>query len=149
MSDIISVEEKVPWHKHPLVKPALPFLVGGTSGIVATVCIQPIDMIKVRIQLSEGAATPATVLRQVISQGRVLDLYSGLSAALLRQVVYGTSRLGLFFTFEDMLKKRAEKNGTSYGFLQRSTAGLAAGGLGATIGNPAEVALIRMQSDGM
>jgi len=140
---------QTPLYKHPLLKPALPFLVGGTSGIVATICIQPIDMIKVRIQLSEGAATPVSVLRQVISQGRILDLYSGLSAGILRQVVYGTARLGLFFTFEDLLKKRAERNGATYGFLERASAGLAAGALGATIGNPAEVALIRMQSDGL
>ncbi|TVY45939.1 putative mitochondrial 2-oxoglutarate/malate carrier protein [Lachnellula occidentalis] len=137
------------WYQNPLLKPALPFLVGGTSGIVATICIQPIDMIKVRIQLSEGAATPVTVLRQVVSQGRILDLYSGLSAGILRQVVYGTARLGLFFTFEDMLKQRASRNGTTYGFSQRASAGIAAGALGATIGNPAEVALIRMQSDGL
>ncbi|TVY75833.1 putative mitochondrial 2-oxoglutarate/malate carrier protein [Lachnellula suecica] len=137
------------WYKNPVLKPALPFLVGGTSGIVATICIQPIDMVKVRIQLSEGNPTPVTVLRQVISEGRVLDLYNGLSAGILRQVIYGTARLGLFFTFEDLLKQRAEKNGTSYGFFQRATAGLTAGGLAATIGNPAEVALIRMQSDGM
>lgn len=138
-----------PWYKSPALKPVLPFLVGGTSGIVATICIQPIDMIKVRIQLSEGAATPVSVLRNVIAQGRILDLYDGLSAGLLRQVVYGTARLGLFFTFEDLLKQRAQKNGTTYGFLERASAGLAAGALGATIGNPAEVALIRMQSDGL
>ena len=80
----------------------------------------------------------------------MLDLYSGLSAALARQVVYGTSRLGFFFTFEDMLKKRAEWSGRkSINFGERAIASLAAGGLGAAIGNPTEVALIRMQSDGI
>lgn len=139
----------VPIYKHPLLKPALPFLVGGTSGIIATTCIQPIDMVKVRIQLSEGAATPISVTRQIIAGGRILDFYDGLSAALVRQVVYGTARLGLFFTFEDLLKQRAAREGTTYGFKERAGAGLAAGALGATIGNPAEVALIRMQSDGL
>jgi hypothetical protein len=144
-----STTSTVPWSQHPALKPALPFLVGGTSGIIATICIQPIDMIKVRIQLSEGAATPASVVRQLVANGRLLDLYNGLSAALMRQVVYGTSRLGFFFTFEDLLKQRASRNGTTYGFKERAAAGLTAGALGATIGNPTEVALIRMQSDGL
>jgi solute carrier family 25 oxoglutarate transporter 11 len=134
---------------------ALPFIVGGSSGMVATTCIQPIDMVKVRLQLfGEGAKggprpTPFSVARDIIAQGKVLDLYQGLSAGLLRQVVYGTARLGFFFTFEDALKRRAEKNGTKFGFTERALAGLSAGGLGAMIGNPAEVALIRMQSDGL
>lgn len=137
------------------LRAVLPFLVGGLSGISATLCIQPIDMVKVRLQLAgEGARggvkpTPLSVANQVISEAGFLGLYNGISAALLRQVVYGTSRLGLFFTFEDLLKKRCQRNGTTYDFKERAFAGLSAGGLGALIGNPTEVALIRMQSDGI
>ena len=61
----------------------------------------------------------------------------------------GTSRLGFFFTFEDQLKQRAARHSTSYGFRERAVAGLGAGALGSFIGNPTEVALIRMQSDGL
>ena len=134
-----------------VIKAAQPFVIGGTSGIIATTVIQPIDFIKVRIQLSEGPTkpTPITVVKDVLARGRVLDFYSGLSAALARQVVYGTSRLGLFFQLEDLLKHRAESMGRKYGFRERATAGLTAGGVGAMIGNPTEVALIRMQSDGL
>ena len=138
-----------------LTRAALPFITGGSSGMVATTCIQPIDMVKVRLQLlGEGAnggprPTPFSVARDIISQGRVLDLYQSLSAGLLRQVVYGTARLGFYFTFEDALKRRAEKNGRKFGFGERTIASLGAGGLGAMIGNPTEVALIRMQSDGL
>jgi hypothetical protein len=32
-----------------------PFVLGGASGMAATVAIQPIDMIKVQKQLAEGA----------------------------------------------------------------------------------------------
>lgn len=149
MSNAVAEQTHAAVTQHPLVQAALPFLVGGTSGMVGTICIQPIDMIKVRIQLSEGSATPVSVVRQVIAHGRILDLYNGLSAGLLRQIVYGTSRLGFFFTFEDLLKQRAIRQGTSYGFGERASAGLAAGALGAAIGNPTEVALIRMQSDGL
>ena len=141
--------------RHPITRAALPFLIGGSSGIVATTCIQPIDMVKVRIQLlGEGThggprPNPFTVARSIVAQGNILSLWQGLSAGYLRQVVYGTSRLGFFFTFENLLKERASQKGTNYGFSQRALAGLAAGGLGAAIGNPAEVCLIRMQSDGL
>ena len=47
------------------------------------------------------------------------------------------------------LKKRGEANGTQVGFVERAGSGLAAGGMAAAVGNPADLALIRMQSDGL
>lgn len=138
-----------------LTKALLPFIIGGFSGMVATTCIQPIDMIKVRLQLAgEGTkggarASPILVAREIIAQGGIINFYSGLSAGYLRQIVYGTARLGFFGTFMDLFKKRADAKGTKIGFVERSLAGLAAGSLGAVVGNPAEVVLIRMQSDGL
>src|SRR6202042_810988 len=81
--------------------------------------------------------------------GKVLDLYTGLSAGLLRQAVYTTARLGFFDTFMGSLTTRAKAQGTTIGFAERAAAGLTAGGLAAMIGNPADLALIRMQSDGL
>ena len=140
---------------HPTTRLALPFLNGGFAGMVATTAIQPIDMVKVRLQLAgEGIKTgsrpsPLTVTRDIIAQGKIGDLYTGLSAGLLRQAVYTTARLGFFDTFMAALKTRAESNGKSIGFKERAGAGLTAGGLAAMVGNPADLALIRMQSDGL
>lgn len=123
--------------------------------MTATTVIQPIDMIKVRLQLAgEGAKTgprpsPLQVTRDIIAQGKVADLYTGLSAGLLRQAVYTTARLGFFDTFMNILKTRAEGSGSQIGFKERAGAGLTAGGLAAMVGNPADLALIRMQSDGL
>ncbi|ODA82191.1 hypothetical protein RJ55_00697 [Drechmeria coniospora] len=139
----------------PFVKAALPFINGGLSGMVATSVIQPVDMVKVRIQLAgEGTssgpkATPLSVTRQILASGKVLDLYTGLSAGLLRQAVYTTARLGLFDTIMGNLTARAKNQNRSIGFAERATAGLTAGGIAAMIGNPADLALIRMQSDGL
>ncbi|KAJ9620235.1 putative mitochondrial 2-oxoglutarate/malate carrier protein [Taxawa tesnikishii (nom. ined.)] len=132
-----------------------PFINGGAAGMVATSVIQPIDMIKVRLQLAgEGIKTgpkptPISVARDVVKAGKVLDLYTGLSAGLLRQAVYTTARLGFFDTFMKVLTTRAESNSRKVGFTERAGAGLAAGGLAAVVGNPADLALIRMQSDGL
>lgn len=139
----------------PATRAALPFINGFLSGAFATTCIQPIDTVKVRIQLTgEGVKggpkpNPLTVARGIVASGGVGNLYSGLSAGYLRQLVYGTCRLGFFGTFIDLLEQRAAEKGTKIGFAERSGAGLTAGGIAALIGNPAEVCLIRMQSDGL
>lgn len=140
---------------HPYTRTALPFLNGGLAGMAATTTIQPIDMVKVRLQLAgEGIKTgprptPLQVTRDIIAQGKFGDLYTGLSAGLLRQAVYTTARLGFFDTFMTALKARAETKGQGIGFKERAGAGLTAGGLAACVGNPADLALIRMQSDGL
>ena len=139
----------------PVVRAALPFVNGGLAGMVATSVIQPVDMVKVRIQLAgEGTAggprpTPVSVARQIVASGKILDLYTGLSAGLLRQAVYTTARLGFFDTFMGTLTQRAKDQGRQVGFAERAGAGLTAGGLAAMVGNPADLALIRMQSDGL
>jgi len=139
----------------PFMRAALPFINGGLAGMTATSVIQPVDMVKVRLQLAgEGAKTgpkptPIGVLKDIVAAGKVTDLYTGLSAGLLRQAVYTTARLGFFDTFMKRLDVRAKENGTAVGFKERAGAGLAAGGLAAVVGNPADLALIRMQSDGM
>jgi solute carrier family 25 oxoglutarate transporter 11 len=74
-----------------------------------------------------------------------MALYSGYSAAVLRQAVYGTARLGLFRTFSDMLQVDAH---SPLPFYQKAGCGLASGAMGALIGNPADLALVRMQADG-
>jgi solute carrier family 25 (mitochondrial oxoglutarate transporter), member 11 len=139
----------------PFVRAALPFVNGGLAGMFATACIQPVDMIKVRLQLAgEGAKTgpkPTVmgVTREVLASGRALDLYTGLSAGLLRQAVYTTARLGFFDTFQNKIQQRADEQGRKVTFAERGAAGLTAGGLAAMVGNPADLALIRMQSDGL
>lgn len=139
----------------PLTRAALPFVNGGLAGMTATAVIQPIDMVKVRLQLAgEGVKTgprPSAlgITKDIIAQGRVLDLYNGLSAGLLRQAVYTTARLGFFDTFSNTLSARAKEKGKTISFGERAAAGLSAGGLAAMVGNPADLALIRMQSDGL
>ena len=125
--------------------------------MTATCAIQPIDMVKVRLQLAgQGirsttgpAPTSLSITRELLTTGKFLDLYTGLSAGLLRQAVYTTARLGIFDTFMSRLSSRAATTGSTIGFKERAGAGLAAGGLAAMIGNPADLALIRMQSDGL
>lgn len=129
-----------------------PFLAGGLAGLTATTCVQPVDYVKTTIQLTgEGtkgaAAKPLTVARTIIKERGFLQLYQGISAAYARQIVYGSARLGFFRVFSDKLREL--NHGAPLPAWQKMAAGLAAGGLSSFIGNPTEVALIRMQADGV
>lgn len=58
--------------------------------------------------------------------------------------------MGLFNTFLTLQQTPTPTGGLpTTTFTQRAVAGLAAGGLGALIGTPADLALVRMQADGM
>lgn len=65
------------------------FAIGGVSGMCATCVIQPIDIIKVRIQLLAGANPgksfgPVGVAKDMLSNGGVKGFYKGLDSALMR-----------------------------------------------------------------
>ena len=136
----------------PAVRAVLPFVNGGLAGMVATSIVQPIDLIKVRLQMTPkpGMPKPTAVglVKEALSSGNPGALYVGLSAGLLRQAIYTTARMGLFQTFMDKLKARSTATGQPLGFTERAGASLAAGGLASILGTPADLALIRMQSDG-
>eukprot|EP01083_Nonionella_stella_P089951 251265_1 len=138
--------------RSPVWKAIRPFLIGGIGASSATCCTQPIDMVKVLIQLQgEGTgkgvnANPFAVGRGVIAHEGVRGLYRGLSAAILRQCTYGLTVLGVFRTITDHIKPEGGTAGDiTYG--QRVGASLLAGGIGAFVGTPADAALVRMQSD--
>jgi solute carrier family 25 oxoglutarate transporter 11 len=132
----------------PVWKACKPFATGSLAGMFATSCIQPIDMVKVRIQLLAGtaeAAGPVTIAGNMLKTEGISAFYTGLTAGLTRQVVYTGARLGLFDQFTAMVKTP----GKSLSFVENAGCALSAGGLAALLGNPADLALIRMQADSM
>ncbi|KAL9152079.1 hypothetical protein ABFS82_11G095600 [Erythranthe guttata] len=154
------------------------FVEGGIASIVAGCSTHPLDLIKVRMQLQGEAAaaapppalrpalafqTPSSVAQNVrltpppprvgpvavglriVQQDGVVGLFSGVSATVLRQTLYSTTRMGLY----DILKtKWSDPNTNNMPLTRKIVAGLIAGGIGAAVGNPADVAMVRMQADG-
>lgn len=102
-------------------------------------------MVKVRIQLYPTARGPLAVAAEILKNEGISGFYEGLSAGLLRQAIYTTARLGFFRTFCDQMGAKEEP----LPFYKKAIAGLAAGGISAAIATPADLALIRMQADGM
>eukprot|EP01122_Echinamoeba_exundans_P001429 TRINITY_DN11488_c0_g1_i1.p1 TRINITY_DN11488_c0_g1~~TRINITY_DN11488_c0_g1_i1.p1 ORF type:complete len:313 (-),score=87.17 TRINITY_DN11488_c0_g1_i1:73-975(-) len=129
------------------------FLNGGLAGMAATCVVQPIDLIKNRMQLAgegKGAKLYANSFDAAVSIFKaegVSGMYAGLSAGLMRQATYTTTRLGVFQWLEDTYKAK-QKPGEQSSFFAKLAMGMTAGGIGAMVGTPAEVALIRMTSDG-
>jgi len=125
------------------------FLFGGLSGMGATCFVQPLDLVKTRMQVakSTGGAkvSSISVLMGVAKNEGIATLYNGLSAGLLRQATYTTTRLGIYTW---LFEKFSSPDGKPPGFLMKAGMGMAAGASGAFVGTPAEVALIRMTSDG-
>jgi solute carrier family 25 oxoglutarate transporter 11 len=57
-----------------------------------------------------------------------------------------SARLGFFDAFINSLTTCAKESGNKIGFVERAGAGLSAGGLAALLGNPADLALIRIDA---
>lgn len=134
-------------NQNPIWKAARPYILGGTAGSLATVIIQPIDMIKVQKQLYEGAVPSTTkICKDIMGKEGIKGFYRGLSAGLFRQATYTTARMGLFNEFQGRLKATVPK-GEAAPTWHAFVAGFSAGALGAIVGNPADLTLIRMQAD--
>jgi solute carrier family 25 oxoglutarate transporter 11 len=128
-------------------KAAQPYVCGGASAVFASICVQPMDLTKTRMQLLPKGVGLLSVASQIVAKEGFLGLYAGLSASIMRQAVYGTARLGLHREFSDRLK--AGRGGGDLSALGSAGSAMAAGAIASVIGTPFDVALVRMQADGM
>jgi len=116
----------------------------------ATLFVQPLDLVKNRMQMSGEAGgakahkTSLHAIANIVKTEGLVGMYNGLSAGLLRQATYTTTRMGIYQTLFEM----ATQDGSAPGFLTKAAIGMTAGGIGAFVGTPAEISLIRMTSDG-
>jgi len=143
----MSAEKKKPWY--------LQYGLGGLSGMTATCVVQPVDLIKTRMQLSGEMGKAPQYKSSFDAFGKIAraegfrSLYKGLSAGLLRQATYGTTRLGSYNSISIALAPKDENGKPKpLNFGLKLLSGSAAGAIGAVVGTPAEISLIRMTSDG-
>ncbi|XP_068699398.1 mitochondrial 2-oxoglutarate/malate carrier protein-like isoform X2 [Montipora capricornis] len=127
------------------------FIMGGSAGMGATVFVQPLDLVKNRMQMSGvGGAAKAHksslhAIAFILRQEGFFGVYNGLSAGLLRQATYTTTRLGVYTS---LMEKFKSPDGSPPSFLLKCALGMTAGAIGSFIGTPSEISLIRMTSDG-
>ncbi|KAJ8712550.1 hypothetical protein PYW07_005392 [Mythimna separata] len=112
--------------------------------IIASTLLHPLDVFKVRLQLYPEA-WGLSLLRNMLRCEGFRAPYTGLSASILRQATYTTTRLGAY----SLLYENHRRTYTSAPPLPKKLAfGVYAGVVGAMVGCPAEVILVRMMADG-
>lgn len=132
------------------IPPPVKFAFGGLAGMAATVVVHPLDLLKNRMQLSgEGGAarahrTVGHAAISVIKEQGPSGLYKGLSAGLARQILYTTTRVGIYTSLFEFFSSE----GSPPGFFTKAGCAATAGAIGSFVGTPAEIALIRMTADG-
>lgn len=120
--------------------------------------MHPVDVCKVRLQLLGSAdsavvaSTTNTVRGNVFSVGAHLvrveggsALFAGLTASLMRQVTFIGTKFG---AYELISNKAKAANGGQINFVTKTACGLSAGAIGGVVGNPFDLAMVRMQADG-
>ncbi|KAJ1720689.1 Mitochondrial dicarboxylate transporter [Coemansia erecta] len=123
--------------------PIVPFWCGGVSAMTAVCFTHPIDTIKVHLQTSTTHTRALTAAQRIVHEAGILGLYTGLSAALLRQGTYTMARFATYDVAKDRLIA-SQQLPTPMTLLLAALLSGAAGGL---IGNPAEILNVRMQND--
>jgi len=121
---------------------------GATAGICTTFFTHPFDVVRVQMQVGEFKGTLDATVK--ISRAGIPTLYSGITAAWLRQVTYGSTRLGLYSYLLQRTKRQRIVAGLSNPhppLFQKISIGFLSGGIGSLVGTPSELALVRMGAD--
>lgn len=121
----------------------------GISGCGAISLCHPLDVLRVQMQTTGGTVvyrnTMDAAMKIYAQSGLVDGLYAGISASYLRQLVYGSIRIGVYSNLLERAKMSSPSS--SPDFATKLGIGCIAGGIGSFIGTPTEVALVRMTAD--
>jgi len=127
-------------------------VIAAFSGMGAATVCHPLDVIRVQMQTSGSTYNSAgEAARGIYKNDGLKDgLYAGVSAAYLRQWLYGSCRIGIYaYLLENAqnanIAAGLEKNAIPLS--SKMLMGLTSGGIGSFIGTPSELALVRMSND--
>lgn len=127
-------------------------VIAAFSGMGAATVCHPLDVIRVQMQ-TEGSTYSgfADAAKGIYKADGVKEgLYAGVSAAYLRQWLYGSCRIGIYaYLLENAqnanIDAGLDKNAIS--LPSKMLMGLTSGGIGSFVGTPSELALVRMSND--
>lgn len=117
---------------------------GGLASAGAACCTHPLDLLKVHLQTQQGGKISiiGQTIKVVKSEG-IMGLYAGLSASLLRQLTYSTTRFAVY----EVAKQYASPDGSPVPFSSRVAMAAAGGAMGGLVGTPGDMVNVRMQND--
>lgn len=127
-------------------------VIAAFSGMGAATVCHPLDVIRVQMQTDgnsyDGVADAAVGIYQ--KDGLKDGLYAGVSAAYLRQWLYGSCRIGIYAYLLENARDANVKAGldaNAVPLASKMLFGLTSGGIGSFVGTPSELALVRMGND--
>jgi len=130
----------------------LKMVIAAFSGMGAATVCHPLDVIRVQMQ-TEGStySGPYDAAVGIYNKNGIKDgLYAGVSAAYLRQWLYGSCRIGIYaYLLENAQNANiiAGLDKNAIPLHSKMLMGLTSGGIGSFIGTPSELALVRMSND--
>ncbi|XP_045128372.1 mitochondrial dicarboxylate carrier-like isoform X1 [Portunus trituberculatus] len=117
---------------------------GGMASCGAACFTHPLDLLKVHLQTQQVARlSGGQMALEIVKKQGFLALYNGLSASLLRQLTYSTTR---FAIYEVMKQQMADAN-NAVPFYKRVLMAGFAGACGGFVGTPGDMINVRMQND--
>uniref|UniRef100_A0A7E4VFR8 Mitochondrial dicarboxylate carrier n=1 Tax=Panagrellus redivivus TaxID=6233 RepID=A0A7E4VFR8_PANRE len=116
---------------------------GGLASAGAACFTHPLDLLKVHLQTQqEGKVTLPQMAGKIFKSDGLRGFYNGISASLLRQLTYSTTRFGIYET----LKKQVPSDQTLPFYQKAALAGIS-GAAGGFVGTPGDLINVRMQND--
>lgn len=148
---------------HQQVGGPLLFLFGGVSAQVAACFTNPIDVIKIRLQLQgEQAITIATAASstkpkaktsgllgmffKVVREEGPLSLWKGIVPSLLREITYSSFRLGAYEPIRNAFLTDEEAQSGRSPLWKKFVAGASTGAIGSGLANPIDLIKVRQQA---
>ncbi|THH08900.1 hypothetical protein EW146_g8845 [Bondarzewia mesenterica] len=127
------------------------FASAAISNMFASAVSNPLDIIKVRQQLrthapGSGTHTFWAVGVQMARSEGVMSLMKGLTASMLREIVYSGIRMGTYDYFKTSLYHAASGSISSDAFTLKVLAATVAATLGSAVANPTDLVKVRMQA---
>lgn len=125
---------------------------GALAGMGGATFCHPLDVIRVQMQTGgtqyKNTFDAATT---IYSRAGLADgLYAGVSAAYLRQWMYGSFRIGIYAYLLEQTRFQNVKQGKDRNdipFSRKLAMGCCSGGIGSLIGTPSDLALVRLSAD--
>ncbi|XP_022822924.1 mitochondrial 2-oxoglutarate/malate carrier protein-like [Spodoptera litura] len=115
-----------------------------TAAIIASALLHPLDVFKVRLQMYPEA-WGMSLLRNMLRCEGIRAPFTGLTASILRQTTYTATRLGSYYFMYEHQKRKYNR---APSFPEKLAIGSYAGVMGAFVGCPSEIVLVRMMADG-
>lgn len=120
------------------------YLYGGISCCLTETLLIPFDVLKVRMQIHNQKLQTTSLFsktREIYQEG-FTSFFKGLSPSLLRQITYGTLRIGLYGSFKSLFSDPENLN-----FKEKLFCGFCSGAIAAGVCSPIDLVKIRIQTN--